>query len=105
MPRGNPRPWFRPGRNTWYATIDGVQHNLRTADKQTAYDLWHELMAKGEPPPSGGGMLVVELLALFADHCERNAKGTTYNWYCHHLESFAKTISRTLEVGELSIGA
>ena len=40
MPCGNPLPWFRPSRNVWYCTIDGVQHNLRTANQKEAYDHW-----------------------------------------------------------------
>jgi hypothetical protein len=40
MSRGNPEPWLRKGRG-YYVTIDGVQHNLRTADKAAAHTRWH----------------------------------------------------------------
>lgn len=102
MARGNPQPWFRPSRNTWYATIDGVQKNLRTADRQAAYDRWHELMANGEKEVvEGEGLLVVDLLALFAEHYEKHHKPSTYDWYRGMLESFIAAIPKSLAVGDL----
>lgn len=104
MPRGNPLPWFRPNRNTWYATIDGVQDNLRTANKREAYDRWRELLgsiAEETHQPAGNRTPVVEVSTLFADHCERHTKSTTYEWYRQYLESFAKSIPRDLTVGAL----
>lgn len=36
MSRGNPEPWFRPSRNTYFVTLGGKQINLHTADKAEA---------------------------------------------------------------------
>jgi hypothetical protein len=36
MSRGNPAPWFRPSRNTYFVTIGGKQHKSHTADKAEA---------------------------------------------------------------------
>ena len=41
MSRGNPAPWFRPNRNTFYVTLKGKQINLQTADKEEALRRWH----------------------------------------------------------------
>ena len=59
MSRGNPAPWFRPSRNTFFVTLGGKQINLKTADKAEAFRRWHELMFKrpeAVPPKQLGEM-------------------------------------------------
>ena len=45
MSKKFPKPWFRPSRNVWYVTIDGVQHNLGS-DEKRAFEQYHRLMAE-----------------------------------------------------------
>ena len=56
MSRGNPAPWFRPSRNTFFVTLRGKQISLQTADKAEALSRWHELISQDEtvaaPKPS-----------------------------------------------------
>ncbi len=93
MSRGNPEPWFRPSRNTYFVTLGGKQINLRTADKAEAFRLWHELMAKDEPEPvKPPSIAVVVLLAEFAEWSQRNNRASTYEWRRGFLESFLSTI-------------
>ena len=58
MSKKFPKPWFRPSRNVWYVTIDGVQHNLGS-DESRAFEHYHRLMAeshsKGVPGKTGAG--------------------------------------------------
>ncbi|REJ87797.1 MAG: site-specific integrase [Planctomycetota bacterium] len=88
MPRGNPQPWFRPSRNTWYVTVEGVQHNLHTPDKSEAIDRWHRLMGQSNDALQSEHADVAALLAAFADWSERHTSESTYDWYCRYLKSF-----------------
>ena len=102
MPRGNPEPWFRPSRRTFYVTIDGVQHNLRTADKAEAYRRWHELMCRAPEAPESPDVTVVVILATFLDWAEKHTKSTTYGWHRHYLQCFATSLQdRQLQVSSL----
>ena len=78
MSRGNPAPWFRPSRNTFFVTLRGKQINLHTADKVEALSRWHELMSQDEtvaaPKPS---ISAVVLLAEFVEWCHRNNRPST----------------------------
>lgn len=96
MPKGNPQPWFRENRNTWYVTIDGVQHNLRTADKSEAFDRWHKMMSnRDETRLPTAEFPVANVLALFAEYCEKHNSKSTYEWYRRFLHSFLRTIPKT----------
>jgi uncharacterized protein YchJ len=101
MARGNPEPWFRECRNTWYVTINGRQHNLQTADKDEAHRRWHKLMVQSEQVPLSPQATVIEILALFADHSEKHHKPASYEWYRNFLQSFLDHIPTSLRVDEL----
>ena len=92
MPRGNPEPWFRPSRRTYYVTVNGVQHNLHTADKAEAYRRWHELMVRAPEPPESPDATVVVILAAFLDWEEKHTKKSTYEWHRHYLQGFVASL-------------
>src|SRR5690606_18811178 len=74
---GRERPWFRKQTGSWYVTIAGEQKNLRTSDKEQAYDRWHKLLAgRGEDsdpatsaslPELDGELTAKEMLAEFLE--------------------------------------
>ena len=78
MSRGNPAPWFRPSRNTFFVTLGGKQINLKTADKAEAFRRWHELMFKQPEAVPPKQLAVAVLLAEFADWSEKHNRVTTY---------------------------
>jgi integrase len=70
---------------------------LRTADKNEAIRLWHELMAKDEPEPvKPPSIAVAVLLAEFAEWSQRNNRASTYEWRRGFLESFLVTVPSNL---------
>ena len=101
MPRGNPQPWFRPSRNTWYVTIDGVQHNLHTAGQSDAIRRWHRLLGQSNEVLESDNAQVAGLLAAFADWAERHTSQTTYDWYCRYLKSFLNWVPPNLTATKL----
>ena len=102
MAKGNPEPWFRKNRNTWYVTLGCVQHNLKTADREQAFRLWHEMMARpSESPPDPRTLTVVTALALFADWSSTHNEAATHGWYCGYLTGFVRSISRDLLLADL----
>lgn len=102
MSRGNPAPWFRPSRNTFFVTLGGKQINLHTADKAEALSRWHELMSRDEsvavPTPC---ISAVELLAEFAEWSQRNNRATTYEWRRGYLTDFVATLPADLLASDL----
>ena len=101
MPRGNPQPWFRPARNTWYVTIEGVQHNLQTADQAEAIRRWHRLLGQSNDALQSDAASVASLLAAFADWAERHCSEATYGWYRRYLKSFVARVPAGLMVSQL----
>lgn len=102
MPRGNPEPWFRPSRRTYYVTVNGIQHNLRTADKAEAYRNWHELMVRAPDPPESPDATVVVILAAFLDWAEKHSKKSTYEWHRHYLQGFVASLEdKQLRISKL----
>lgn len=87
MARHNPEPWFRTERNGYFVTINGVQHNLHTADKAEAFRRWHELMARAPKPPESPQATVVVLMAQFLEWVEKHKKPSTYAWRSNYLQS------------------
>ena len=102
MSRGNPAPWFRPSRNTFFVTLRGKQISLHTADKAEALSRWHELMSQDEtvaaPKPS---ISAVVLLAEFAVWCQRNNRPSTYEWRRSYLTDFMATLPSDLLASDL----
>ena len=101
MARGNPQPWFRQSRNTFYVTINGTQHNLHTADKEKAFRRWHELMVRTQEPPQSPKSTILVVLAAFAEWAEKHTKPATYEWYRRFLKSFGQSIPPDLRVIDL----
>jgi integrase len=98
-----PKPFFRPARQLWYVQLNGKQINLGT-DEAAAFNTYHGLMQqRDEPPapPSDVPRLVVVILDEFLDWCAKNRAPDTYRWYKDRLNSFCKTIERTLTADEL----
>lgn len=100
MSRGNPEPWFRSERNSYFVTVNGVQHNLRTADKTLAIERWHALMVRPPEPPESPDSTVVVILASFLEWAEKHTKPATFAWHKHYLQSFVKDIPRDLRVAD-----
>lgn len=97
MSRGNPEPWFRPSRNTFFVTLGGKQINLHTADKAEALSRWHELMSRDESVAAPKVCIsAVVLLAEFAEWSLHNNRATTYEWRCGYLTAFVATLPADL---------
>src|SRR4051812_12305477 len=86
---GRPRkqsrePFWRSDRACYY-----VQHGTRrqrlSPDKDEAWRLWHEFMArppeeKEKPLAPGPDVQVVEILDAYLDWCQKNKADRTYEW-------------------------
>lgn len=96
MSRGNPEPWLRKGRG-YYVTIDGVQHNLPTADKAEVHKRWHQLMAQREEPRRlDEDPFVGDLLALFCDWAKNQLSTASYVWYRNYLRGLVDKLQQEL---------
>lgn len=108
---GRERPWFRKQTGSWYVTIAGEQKNLRTSDKEQAYDRWHKLLAgRGEDsdpatsaslPELDGELTAKEMLAEFLEYVEKNNKPSTYSFYSRYIKAFSGTIPDDLAAKDL----
>jgi len=61
--------WFRKDRNAWFATIDGVRHNLGK-DKTAAEKQFHKLKASDQPILAS--TLAIEVFDKFLDWTQMN---------------------------------
>ena len=96
-------PYWLTKKNCWY-----VHHGTRTIrlspDKDEAWRLWHELMAK--PPeqrelPRPSQMQAVEILDLFLSWCQKNRAEATYEWHKHFCQMLASTLPPLLLLSDL----
>jgi len=104
MARGIEGPWFRSGKNTWYATVGGKNVSLGVKGQENrgeAVQAWHRLMA-GKPaasitppplavPPSeppAAGFTVRELADLFLADATSRLKPHTVQQYRADLDLF-----------------
>jgi integrase len=100
----NREPFWFADRNSYYVHHGSKKHRL-SPDKDEAWRLWHEMMAR--PPevrkvlPSGPSALVVEILDAFLEWSQTNQAEKTYRWYRDHVQNFAKAISPKLTVTEM----
>ena len=101
MSRGQPRPWFRKSRNTYYVKVDGKQVNLYTSDRDEAYRRWHEMMAGQDDQPDWTSQTALAILALHSEWSENHRKPATHRWYQNFLTSFAQSLPRDLAVSRL----
>jgi integrase len=99
-----PKPFYRAPRRLWYVQIDGKQINLGP-DEAAAHRRYHELMAiRDEPTPDPAPTqvaLAVELLDAFLEWVQINRAPKCYDWYHHHLQTFASSIPKALTVAQL----
>jgi integrase len=107
---GRPRkqsrePFWRTGRNCWY-----VHHGSTTVrlspDREEAWRLWHELMARpperrAETPADPSALAAVEVIDLFLEWCAKNRDRLTYEAYRRRLQCLADAIPATLRYGDL----
>lgn len=108
---GRPRkqsrePFWFEDRQAYYVTIGTTKKRL-SPDKDEAWRLWHELMAR--PPeepekprlPTGPDAEAIEVLDAFLDWCQRNKAARTYAWYRENIQKFASALPDGLKVSEL----
>jgi integrase len=101
----HPGPFWRKQTNCYYVQIGKKQHRL-SSDKDEAYRLYHELMARppGESTPAAptpSVPLVVQLVDDFLGWVQCNRAADTYDVYHRLLQKFAEAIPKTLTVAEL----
>ena len=101
----NREPFWRSDRNCYYVQ-DGTRQARLSPDKDEAWRLWHEFMAR--PPeerqaaaPSGPDAQVVAILDAFLEWCANHKAGRTYDWYRSYLESFARSLPPGLTVAAI----
>lgn len=102
----NREPFWRSDRSCYY-----VQHGTRqvrlSPDKDEAWRLWHEFMAR--PPeqperpniPTGPEAEAIEILDAFLDWCQKHKAGRTYDWYRGYLDSFVRSLPSGLTMAQL----
>jgi len=98
-----PKPFFRPKKSRWYVQLDGKQVNLGPEEEE-AFRRYHEIMAdreKAPKPKPADGPLVVSILDLFLEWCQKHKARGTYDWYLKHLQSFTRSISVDMTIAEL----
>ncbi len=97
-------PFWFADRQAWYVAI-GTRKQRLSPDKDEAWRLWHELMARSPEQPKavihGQQSLVVEILDAFLDWALTNSSPRTYAWRQENLQTFARSIPPTLTVAEL----
>jgi integrase len=106
MPRKRkPEPFWRAERNCYFVQIGKKQIRL-DPDEQTAWRLYHELMAKPPEeqvarnvPPSE--MQAAEVLDLFLGWCRKNRAEATYEWSRHFCQKLTGTLPADLLLDDL----
>jgi hypothetical protein len=106
---GRPRkqsrePFWFADRNAWY-----VHHGNRkvrlSPDRDEAWRLWHELMAKPpeerKTPASSNDPFVAEVIDRFLEWCQRNRSADTYDVYRRLTQRFVDDIPKMLTVSGL----
>ena len=105
---GRPRkqarePYWLVKRGCYYVHNGGTTIRL-SADKDEAWRLWDEIMARPHERramPSGPDARIVTILDAFLDWCLKHKAGRTYDWYQKYLESFARALPSGLTVARL----
>lgn len=80
-------PWYREERKAWYVWHEGRQVKL-AADKDEAFDKWHDLMALSRVTTAGDKNPFKAVAEQFLDWISRNKKPKTYKVYRLHLQAF-----------------
>ena len=85
--------WFWKDRNAWFATINGVRHNLGK-EKAPAEKQFHKLMAADEVKVAASNSpIAIEVLDKFLAWTKANRAERTYDWYRDHIQSFIDSLS------------
>ena len=90
----NREPFWRNERNCWYVHVGTRTHRL-SPDKDEAWRLYHELMAKppeerAAPPPSDTRLVAV-ILDAFLDWVKANKAAKTYSWNLYHIQNLGSS--------------
>jgi integrase len=98
-------PYWLTKRQCWYVHY-GTRTIRLSPDKDEAWRLWHELMAKPPEPdkprlPTGPDAQAVEILDAFLDWCLKHRAERTYKWARENIQPFAASLPRGLKVSEL----
>jgi integrase len=93
-----PKMYWKASHKCYYVTFGGKQTRL-DPDEEKARTLYHTLMLDKAPVKST--CPVVAILDRFLEHCERNTKPATYEFYRDPVKSFAKCIGPKLQVKDL----
>jgi hypothetical protein len=100
----SPEPFWRDARKCWYVQIGKKQVKLHP-DRDEAYRLYHELMARKPEEPleakPASGQLVMQVLDAFLDWVKANKAEKTYTWHKMHIQAFCDGIPRTLTIDQL----
>lgn len=91
MGRHAEKPWYRSGRDAWYAQIDGKQVMLAKGKKarREAMERLRELTAPGKAPVRTASLPIGEVCELYMRHAAANLAPTTAYFYRVKLKSFA----------------
>ena len=90
------KPFFKKSHGAWYVHHQGRMTRL-SDDKETAFQLYHELKASQAPATSSDS--VAGLLNSYLEWCQKNRAERPYDWYRGFLSSFAKSIGLRLRIG------
>jgi integrase/recombinase XerC len=88
-------PWYRAGKNAWYATVDGKSISLGVKGKRSqkqAQDAWHRLMANPTPKPKPELLTVRQLADAFLADAQARLKAPTMRLYRLHLATLCKSL-------------
>jgi len=96
-------PFWRSERNCYY-----VHHGSTTVrlspDKDEAWRLWHELMARQPeqeksltPTPDIQALVILD---SFLDWCQKHKAARTYAWYREYIEKLARSLPAGLRVAD-----
>lgn len=101
----NREPFWRSDRSCYYVQ-QGTRQRRLSPDKDEAWRMWHELMAKppeerAAAPLVSADPLVVEILDAFLTWAEANSSPKTFKWRKENLQAFTSSIPKGLMVSEL----
>ena len=99
----NREPFRKSDRNCYYVQHGTNQLRL-SPDKDEAWRLWHELMARKPEEPktiTWSSYAVVEVIDRFLDWCLKNRARPTYEAYQQRLQPLVDGIPPTLASGDL----
>jgi hypothetical protein len=100
----NREPFWRSDRKCYYFQVGTRQQRL-SPDKDEAWRLWHEFMARPPAPAPvfkpGPDTQAIEILDAFLDWCQKHKAPRTYNWYRDFFQYLTRHIPSTLKVAEL----